>query len=434
MTLRARLAALIALAVAVAVGVQALLGYFEFRQALTEDLDRDLGQFTARVAAQIVPGSEDWSGVNAAVEDYVARARLRVGNRVVASFGGRFPEGISPQQNAPHSLGAWRATSLALPGYATGARLDVVISSRDFEESLKRYRQVALLNGAVFAALGALVAVALARGALAPLEALVEATRRVAQSGNLSARVVARGRGELPTLAASFNAMLERLEGFRRREAEFANNASHELRTPITAMMLSLGAHREGLQGAAETLDELENELRRMRALSESLLLLAREGRAARQPFDLAQLVRKAAAPYGVAYSGLERLGFVGDAALLRRAVENLLENAAKYAPGAPVIVSLERDAGGVRLEVTDEGAGMMGTLLGRAAQPFERGPSREPGVGLGLSVVRRVAEAHGGALELENLAPRGFRARIRLPFREPMSRAGAPTEQAFPE
>jgi signal transduction histidine kinase len=437
-TLRTRLALFMSLFVALAVGAQAVLGYIAFERSHTEDLDHDLAQFVALVTEHIEPGSEEFSGVNAAFEGYIAKARITAGGRTIASFGGRFPEEIAPDglissspdssssvssnivsslPATPHGVGAWRVTSLPLPGYAPDARLDAAISSRDYTDDLERYRRIAVLDALLFSALGAVAAALLARGALAPLDGLVQATRRVAESGDLTERVSARGRGELPTLATSFNAMLERLGAFRRRESEFTNNASHELRTPLTAMTLSIGAYREGLQSAEETIDDLRSEVAHMRALSESLLLLARDDRARRQPFDLAALVAAVTGGHGGLYAGPVQLEFSGDETLLRRALENLLENAAKYAPAATVRVTLEALNRRIRLLVSDDGLGMSQTLLARATEPFERGASHESGAGLGLSVVERVAVAHGGRMTLENLQPHGFRVTLELPL-----------------
>lgn len=427
MTLRTRLALFIAVAIALAVSAQGFFGYLEFQGSLVEDLDRDLGQFVAALTTHIEPGSDQFEDT-ALLEDYVSRARLRVGNRVVTTLGGRFPEVIATQgadshSADPHSVGAWRVTSLSLPGYAPDAWLDAAISSRDYTDSLERYRRVALINAGLFAALGALAAAILARGALAPLGTLMVALERVSASGNLSERIPSRGRGELPTLAGAFNAMLERLERFRQREAEFTNNASHELRTPITTMTLSVSAYREGLQSATETITELETELRHMRSLSDSLLLLAREGRTAHTRFDLASQLRASAQRHGASFEGPDHLEFNGNPSLLRRAVENLLENAAKYAPHAQVTVSLEgplhttSQQAELRISVSDTGPGMNPELLKRATHPFERGDHRLPGAGLGLSLVQRIAEAHGGRLMLENQMPRGFQACLLLPL-----------------
>jgi signal transduction histidine kinase len=417
-TLRLRLALLIAGAIILAAGAQALFGYVQLERSLAEDLDRDMGQFAALVTAQIQPGSTDFSGVNAVFENYIAKARLVVAGRAVASFGGRFPEKIQAAPlSDPHSVGVWRVVSVALPGYAPSARLDAAISSRDYTAGLERYRRIALLNAVVFALLGVGAATLLARRALLPLDALVRATRRVAASGDLNERVGARGRGELPTLAAAFNAMLERLGAYRQRESEFTNNASHELRSPLAALTLNLSAHREGLQSAEETLAVVNSEVTRMRALTESLLLLARADRADRAHFNLAALARLTAERHAAAYSGPGHVEYAGDPALLRRALENLLENAAKYAPDAAVEVRLEAQADAVRLAVTDGGRGMPLGLLERATRPFERGQTARPGVGLGLSVVERIARVHGGTLHLRNLEPHGLEVVLELPL-----------------
>ena len=416
MTLRNRLALLIGLAIILAVSAQAWIGYFEFRQALIDDLDRDLGQVVALVTTQIKPGMTDFSQIRATYEDYVAKARIVVDDKVIARFQGSFPEAIGRENFVSRSLGHWRITSVALPGFAPNARLDAAISSKDYMASLERYSQFAIVNTVVFTALGVVVAFLLAQTALQPLQALISTIHRVSTSGDLLERVGVRGSGELSSLASAFNQMLERLGAFRSRETEFINNASHELKTPITAMMLGIGAYRQGVQSASETIDDLEQSLRGIEHLTQSLLLLAREGRAEKQGFDLAQLLQIIADQYKVQYFGSQKLLFYGDAALLCRAVENLLENARKYAANTTHILSLTLKSQTVVISVSDEGNSMTPDLLARVSQPFERGNSQVSGTGLGLSIVERIAQVHDGKMVLELLHPNGFSVHLELP------------------
>jgi signal transduction histidine kinase len=210
--------------------------------------------------------------------------------------------------------------------------------------------------------------------------------------------------------------MMERLQAFREREAEFTRNASHELRTPLTAIRLQLGAWRQGYATPEETLGVVEEETGRMTRLTEALLTLAREGRTQRVGLDLAALARELAERAGVPYGGPERLELPGDPVLLRQAVLNLLDNAGKYAVGSEIRLDLERQEGFAVLRVSDTGPGLPPEALGRAAEPFYRAPgNRAPGVGLGLSVVARVAQVHGGRLELRSNAPRGLVAELWL-------------------
>lgn len=151
-----------------------------------------------------------------------------------------------------------------------------------------------------------------------------------------------------------------------------------------------------------------------MTHLSESLLTLAREGRGQRVGLDLAQLAREVAQKAGVPYQGPPHLETSGDPILLRQALENLLSNAQKYAPGAPVRLELSQEGDFAVLSVLDEGPGMPPEVLKRAAEPFYRAPgTRVPGNGLGLSVAAQVAQVHGGRLELKNLEPHGLKAEL---------------------
>jgi signal transduction histidine kinase len=417
MTLRNRLAVLIGLAIILAVSAQAWIGYFEFRRAVIDDLDRDLGQVVALVTTQIEPNMTNFTQIRATYENYVAKARIVVDNKVIASFHGSFPEGLGQANFSARDLGNWRIISVALPGFAANARLDAAISSKDYIISLERYTRIAMLNTIIFTVLGTVLAFFLAQAALLPLRTLISTIHRVSDSGDLLERVRTRGQGELPSLASSFNTMLERLSAFRQRESEFINNASHELRTPITAMTLNIGTYREGLQSAKETIDDLEQSLRQMQDLTQSLLLLAREGRAEKNNFDLVQLLQIIADQYEVSYFGLQKLIFYGDATLLCRAVENLLENARKYAANTEQSLSLTIKSKTIIITITDGGTGMPADLLPRATKPFERGNSQTSGTGLGLSIVERIAQVHGGTMRLENLVPKGFLVHLELPI-----------------
>jgi signal transduction histidine kinase len=179
---------------------------------------------------------------------------------------------------------------------------------------------------------------------------------------------------------------------------------------------LQLDSQKQGLSTPEETLSVVQEEVERMTHLSESLLTLAREGRGQRVGLDLAQLALEVAQSAGVPYQGPERLEISGDPILLRQALENLIGNAQKYAPGAAVRVELESlpDRALVLLRVRDEGPGMPPEVLQRAAEPFYRAPGvRVPGHGLGLSVVAQVARAHGGKLVLRPNQPQGLLAEL---------------------
>lgn len=409
MSLRARLTLFIALAVALALLAQGALGYLDFRTTVLHDVDRDARQEAERLARRLSPGSGD---EHPAPDDGSAPVPARVlrGGRVLRALGGPFPAGAQ--------LGDWRLARVALTGWGEGAVLEVAVPMREYQRGLRAYQQTVAVTTTALALLGAVVAWLLSRGALRPLEGLIGVTERVAASGDLRTRVPEVGAGELARLGASFNVMMARLEGFRQREAEFTRHASHELRTPLAAMKAQLDANHAGWVTDAEALAAARAQVERMTRLTEALLLLAREDRVEVQAFDLAGLVAATAAQHGAPYSGPAALPFRGDPALLARALENLLENVGRYAPGAPVAVRLELESGQVALSVEDRGPGVPEDAAARLGEAFYRVPgTRSAGSGLGLAVVRRVAQVHGGEARTRPAAPHGLTVTLVLPY-----------------
>ncbi|AWR85281.1 sensor histidine kinase [Meiothermus taiwanensis] len=437
MSLRLRLALFIALAIALALLVQGFLGYASFERLQMGNLERDLNAYLARIADQLEGrrrpprlfwrergGEPDTELVerlrsntpllslpNPTPAGIVAHARLVQGQVVLREWG-QFPSEI-PMHHHPEARleQNWLYKSVRL---GPGLYLQGALEASQVRASLAGYRQTVLFTALLVALLGAGVAWLVSGPALRPLRHLQQAARRVADSGDLSLRVPAEGSGELLHLSQTFNQMLERLSAFRQRETEFTRNAAHELRTPLTSLRLQLDALQQGLASPEETLSVVREEVERMTHLSESLLTLAREGRGQRVGLDLAQLAREVAQKAGVPYQGPPHLETSGDPILLRQALENLLSNAQKYAPGAPVRLELSQEGDFAVLSVLDEGPGMPPEVLKRAAEPFYRAPgTRVPGNGLGLSVAAQVAQVHGGRLELKNLEPHGLKAEL---------------------
>jgi signal transduction histidine kinase len=461
MTLRARLALFIAVTIALALLAQGVFGYLSFQRLLLSNLDRDLGGYVGRLLADLrfgtgPDGDDGLLGRGGrgprTLEGYVARARL-VQNGTVLRTWGEFPSAVPLAEPAPlapgpsrpveiRSYSSWRVASLRL---GPSTYLQAAIQSQQVETSLANYRSTVVFTALLVSLLGAVAAFLLSGPVLRPLRHLLETTARVAHSGDLSLRVPEAGGGELRQLSHTFNEMMERLSAFLRRETEFTRNAAHELRTPLAAVRLQLGSYASGQATPEETLAVVGEEVERMTRLSEALLTLAREGRSQRVGFDLAELAREMAGGAGATYAGPEHLELTGDPLLLRQALGNLLDNARKYAPGAEVRVELEIQGSGkgkvkgreawvesqtapnpstllsrppdyAVLSVTDNGLGMSPEALRRAAEPFYRAPgNRTPGSGLGLSVVARVAEAHGGRLELKTNPPHGLRVEVWL-------------------
>ena len=457
MSLRARLAILMALMIAVAVMAQGAVGYARYERLTLEEADRQLSDYVADTVQSLPqdvfprdpfsrddrngpkdrrdsgqplgqppgkpkydpgfgrrgPNQPRFIGLNPS-----ARARLLRDGNVIQSFGQAFPN-VNPTKGLA-SIYGWRVAAIDL---RDNLRLEAAISLQDSQQGLRNYLESLALTVPLFAALGALVAWLLSASALAPLETLIRATTHVADSGDLSARVPARTGGrirqnELERLGSTFNQMLERLQGFREREVGFTRTAAHELRTPLTALRAQLDAQAQGWVTADEALESARNQTERMTKLSEALLILAREGRTEMASLDLAQLAQTVAARHQVPYIGPDSSPTRGSSILLERALENLLENATIHAANSSIHVQLEQIGSSLHLSVTDSGRGFLTPeALERAREAFYRAPgTKSQGSGLGLAVVDRIARAHGGTFRLENNTPHGLRATLELP------------------
>ncbi len=257
---------------------------------------------------------------------------------------------------------------------------------------------------------------ALAAGATYPLARSI--TRRVENlrrgvdelgAGDLSARVEVCGRDEVAGLADSFNRAADRIEALISSQRHMLASASHELRSPLARLRLSVELLREADDGPArdEHLAEAVRNIGELDRLIEDLLLVGRlEARAepAREPVELLALAAEEGSRVDAEIGGAEAT-VAGDEALLRILLRNLLENADRH--GAPPIrVEITPDDGRVRIEVTDAGPGVPEADRERIFEPFHRpeGAAEEDreGAGLGLSLVRRIAELHGGNVRHE--------------------------------
>ncbi len=417
MTLRTRLAILIALAIVTAVLAQSILGFLEFQRVLYKDLDGDLNQFLGMVTVRI-QSFDDFKNIDTNYENYVTRARILDGDKVRSTVGGSFPKANGIISTIPISNLGWRFAGLLLPGLGPNVRLEAAINSQEYDKSLVNYRTTAFLSAIVFSSLGVLSALFLSGQALRPLEDLLGTISEIAASGNLTLRVTGVGHRELVRLGDGFNRMLERLQAYRVRETEFTRHASHELRTPLTAIGLEVGLYREGIITAEEAVNTIEIEAQRMKRLSEALLLLAREGKPDMQWFDLGQLGKACAQRFNAKFLGFSEVEFYGNAVLIERALENLLENALKHAPGSTIEVrlELERQQGYAMISVTDNGSGLNREARQHATDLYFRA-SIVAGHGIGLSIVKRILEVHGGQVLVENAKPQGLRVSLAFPL-----------------
>ncbi|MBK9518115.1 MAG: HAMP domain-containing histidine kinase [Anaeromyxobacter sp.] len=271
-----------------------------------------------------------------------------------------------------------------------------------------------------------------ARTIARPIEQLTLAARRLG-SGDLATRAGLSARGEVGELGAAFDDMAARLERLVRSEKELLANVSHELRTPLARIRVALALAEEGDMGRArQALGEIGEDLGELERLVDEVLAATRLDLGAagelplhQAPLEVAALVEDAAARFRARHPerklAVEVAGDLpaleADAALLRRLLGNLLDNAAKYSDApAPVALAARAAPGGLTLEVRDQGIGIDPADLPRLFTPFfrtDRSRARGTGgVGLGLALARRIAEAHGGSITVESAPGAGTTVR----------------------
>ena len=283
----------------------------------------------------------------------------------------------------------------------------------------------------------ALAAFPLARALARPMERLTDAARKLG-AGDLSARAGLQRSDEVGELSTAFDDMASRLEGLVRAERQLLADVSHELRTPLARIRVALDLAAEGdVERARRYLEEIRLDLAELDQLLGDVLTAARLDQAGGRgevPLRLQQvraqeIVERAAErfrrshPDRVLSVRIEGAlpGLVADPVMLRRVIDNLLDNAAKYSE-APAPVELLARSDGVALVVSirDEGIGVDPQDLPRLFTPFfrtDRSRARGTGgVGLGLALAKRIVEAHGGNIEVESRPGLGTTVRFRVP------------------
>jgi len=242
----------------------------------------------------------------------------------------------------------------------------------------------------------------------------LEALKRGVESfgaGALHQRVAEEGHDEVAALGASFNRAAGHIEALLRSHQSLLANASHELRSPLARLKMAVAMIEEAPPAQRLALRrEIDTDIAELDALVEEVLLTSRLDATAaldvRDPVALLAVVAEEAARVGARVLG-DDLQVRGDERLLRRAVRNLLENARRYG-GAEVEACIGRPPGldkRVELRVCDRGPGVPDAYRERIFEAFFRLPGhaeREGGVGLGLSLVRQIAERHGGHVRCE--------------------------------
>jgi signal transduction histidine kinase len=328
--------------------------------------------------------------------------------------------------------------------------MPLALRQKEVQATLEDLDRKIRLASVVFFALAALLAQSMARRISGPLRDLTRATQRVAE-GDLQARVTASSRDELQALVEAFNRMAGDLDRQRRALersnrlaawAEMARQVAHDVKNPLTPIQLSAEHLRRvygdpGVDFAAtlETCTQtILKQVRTLREIVTEFSAFARPPAPVLERQDLAALVGEAVRPYqpglppGVQLSVEAADGIpavMADRRLLERAVVNLLENALQaVGEHGAIRVRLRSADGGRRaeIEIADTGAGIDAAVKDRLFEPFFS--TKTSGSGLGLVLVKRIAEDHGGGVSLETAPGGGTRAVLWLPAEPPASGA----------
>ncbi len=281
-----------------------------------------------------------------------------------------------------------------------------------------------------------------ARALVRPLAKLSRVAHDLGE-GKLHTRAAMKRADELGEVGRAFDEMAERIETLLRSEKELLANVSHELRTPLARIRVALDLAAEGdADVARESLGEIAEDLAELEQIVEDVLMAARlslregtPGAATAPPVraertDVSALLKKSIAKFRTAHPERplhtelpsELPSISADPVLLRRVVDNLLDNAHKYTEerDRPIDLEAESDGGTVTIWVRDHGMGIAPEDLARVFEPFfrtDRSRTRATGgLGLGLALARRIVTAHGGTLRLASEPGHGTSARIDVP------------------
>lgn len=351
-------------------------------------------------------------------------------------------ERIYEQQRLPSSeftlMQGRRWLVLSLPVYRDGKVVAVLQTAAEWfiQERLLQILVACVVGTALLAlVLGLVVSGRLSAAIVRPLERLADITRQLA-AGRLEARTnLSHGRNEVMAVASSFDDMAAQLQATFVAQKRFVADASHELKTPLTAIsgmvdLLEVGADRDADRRRL-ILETMALEVTRMNRLVADLLTLSRaeQRTTCTTPLDAAELVQEVADEVRMLDRGHEihthlqgPLVILADRESLYRALRNLVDNALKYSgEGTPVaLTACALSDGRVEIAVSDQGIGIPPEDLERVFERFYRTDrSRTRGTGgsgLGLAIVRAIIEGRGGTVYLESQSGQGTVARIRLP------------------
>lgn len=384
------------------------------------------------------PPDAPLSEQQAAVFEWSQRLRVPLalddanGRRVATSpaYARREAEGGLPGRAYPVRIDDGRTLWVHRPGRMGGPGRPGAMAPPGADRLMPMLLPRLLPDGLGLALLLVLLFMAVAAGAWPVVRRLtrrLELLKRGVEAfgaGALHQRVDEDGRDEVASLAASFNRAATRIEALLRSHKSLLANASHELRSPLTRLKMAVSMLEDaGPEQRATLRREIDGNIAELDALVEEVLLASRldatQQLALDDDVDLLGLAAEEATRVGAQVDG-QPLLLRGDERLVRRALRNLLENARRYG-GEHVSVQVQRRGAFAEASVCDRGPGVPEAYRERIFEPFFRLPGhaeKAGGVGLGLALVRQIAERHGGSVRCDVQSGGGSRFTLALPLR----------------
>lgn len=450
-SLRNRVTWLAAICVAGAVALVSVAAFVTVRDSLYQQLDDSLTERAVEAAEGPLVRTADLQQVPVAFFT-ATNFKISVLGADGTEFGPKdqrpplsYAELAVARGEAPQSLRTDQRSNSRVVAVPTGQNAALVMSTSmdPTQRTLAQLSVVLVVMGGAGILLAAAAGTAVARAGLRPVQRLTAATERVALTGDLRP-IPVDGDDELSRLTTSFNGMLSALAESQERQRRLVADAGHELRTPLTSLRTNLELLMASARPDAPNLAEedrremfadVQAQVTELSALVGDLVELAREDtpQAVHEPVDLVDVVERALSRARRRATRVEfdvRLQpwvMMGDATALERAVLNLLDNAAKWSPDeGRVRVDLAPDpaSGQTVLEVADSGPGIAAVDRPFVFERFYRSSDARtlPGSGLGLSIVKQVAERHGGSVWAGEAPEGGALLRMSLPGNTPQT------------
>ncbi len=433
---------LLAFAIIIAiVGASSALAFLLFSRGMTDEI-ANTSQRASATASQVLSAGTPLQ--QAAPQILAAMGRSRFEVRIFDAQGHRIAQNEREESgSAGHAFASAFARSIGLPRARVPVAGGTIVIAPDvdrFGALLLWYWSIMLPIGALAILLAWLAGRRITARAVGPLADVTKSLHVIA-AGDFSPQPLLAGSSEMRELTGAYNEVAYSLANATAERArteaqmrQFIADAGHELRTPLTVVMGYLDALRRGIvhdpEGTRRTYETMLDESRKMRALIEKLILLARLERAPAsmlEPLDIAAVTAGAAESLRPLANGRIQLQTMRHAivtaseAELHEAIKNAIDNALKYAPESNVDVSVELEDESACVYVRDTGPGMEPQDVAHAFDRFYRGSTRgdTEGSGLGLAIAKLAVERAGGTASLESALGRGTTVRICLPRSE---------------